>query len=141
MDKVVYVSRKGNTEKVATAIAEALNVRAERVTEDMTVELVDTLFVGGAIYADKISKHLAAFLNRLAPGCCEKVVVFSTAVGDVSIHNQVKSILEPKGIKVSDSYFHCKGRFLFFCRKHPDAEDLKKAAEFAIISGRQASPR
>ena len=54
--RIVYHSGyKGNTMKVATAIAETLNISAERIGKEKIefTEPVDLLFVGSGIYMHK----------------------------------------------------------------------------------------
>jgi flavodoxin len=131
MNQVVYVSRKGNTKKVAEFIARGLGVNAEALGPEVKVDNTDILFVGGALYAGKIDARLGAFLNTLTPGQVKKVVVFSTAASKKTALEEVKSILEPRGIPVADESFHCKGAFLILNADRPNEEDLKKAEDFA----------
>jgi flavodoxin len=131
MNQVVYVSKRGNTRKVAEFIARGIGVKAVAIDPDTVIDHAEVLFVGGALYAGKIDPRLRAFLGKLTPAQVDKVVVFSTAMAGISALGEVKSILDPKNIKVADEAFHCKGSFLFFNGDRPNEEDLKKAEDFA----------
>jgi flavodoxin len=131
MNQVVYASRKGNTKKVAEFIARGIGVKAEPVGSGVKVDHADVLFVGGALYAGKIDSGLRAFLGELTPAQVGKVVVFSTAGGKCTPLAEIKAILEPKGIKVADEEFHCRGSFLIINNDRPNEEDLKHAEDFA----------
>jgi flavodoxin len=131
MNQVIYTSRKGNTKKVAEFIARGLGVSPIAAGPDAQIDHADILFVGGALYAGKIDAKLRAFLEKLRAEQVGKVVAFSTSAGGGTILKEVKSILEPKNIKVADESFHCKGAFLFINMDRPNEEDLKKAEDFA----------
>ena len=131
MNKVIYASRGGNTKKLAAAIARGAGCEAFSVDSAANIEGVDTLFVGGSIYAGKIDSSLRKFLEELSASQVQNVVVFGTAAGNKSALAEVKMILEPKGINVSDEAFQCRGSFLFTNRGRPNDEDLKHAEEFA----------
>ena len=60
-----------------------------------------------------------------------KVALFGTSGGGKG--DEVKALEKmttAKGAKVMGK-FYCKGKFLFFSRKHPTAEDLENAKNFA----------
>ena len=131
MNKVIYASRSGNTKKLAEAIAKGAGCEAFSVDSAANMEDVDTLFVGGSIYAGKIDSRLRKFLEELSASQVQNVIVFGTAAGNKSALAEVKTILEPKGIKVSDKAFQCRGSFLLANKRRPNDEDLKHAEEFA----------
>lgn len=131
MAQVVFFTRGGNTQRVADAIAEGAGVQAAQVSPDAQPAVTDLLFVGGSLYAGKIDGLLKTYLEHLSPECVGKVAVFSTAFGNASALEEIRGILEPKGIAVHPEAFHCKGSFLFFNRGRPNGEDLRAASDFA----------
>ncbi|CAB1252763.1 Flavodoxin [Ruminococcaceae bacterium BL-6] len=131
MNRVVYVSRGGNTKKLADAIAKGAGAPAVSVEHFDPSESVDTLYVGASIYAGAIDGRLRRFLAGLKPSQVKCVVVFGTSAGKKTALPEIKSILEPKGIGVSNDEFHCRGSFLFANRGRPDGEDLRQAEAFA----------
>jgi flavodoxin len=130
MNQVIYVSRKGNTKKVAEFIARGAGITASALSSGLKLDYTETLFVGGALYAGKIDASLRSFLEKLTPAEVGRVAVFSTSLGNDTPLKEVKSILEPKKITVLEENFHCKGAFLLFNGGRPNEEDLKKAEDF-----------
>lgn len=130
MDKVVYYSRGGNTKKLADAVAEEIGVLAVSVEEYDLTDKADILFVGTSIYVGKIDKKMRAFLETLDSSNVKKVVVFGSGVAGDSALEEVKSILEPHRIVVSEACFYCKGSFLLANRGRPNEEDLEDIKKF-----------
>ncbi len=131
MNRVVYFSRGGNTKALAAAIARGAGVSAVPAGQFHAPESAGILFVGASIYAGRIDGKLREFLAELKPSRAKRAVVFGTSAGRKTALSEIKSILEPHGIAVSDNEFHCKGAFLLANRGLPNAEDLKRAEEFA----------
>jgi flavodoxin len=131
MNAIIYVSRGGNTKKLAEAIARGAGAEAQSVENAICPERTELLFVGASLYAGKIDERLRRFLQTLDPKQVKKAVVFGSAAGNKTALPEVKSILKPKGIPVSEEVFHCKGSFLLVNRGRPNAEDLKLAEDFA----------
>jgi Uncharacterized flavoproteins len=131
MNQVVYVSRGGNTKKIADTIAKAINASASSVEQIQLLSDIDILFVGVSLYAGDIDKKMRNFLVNLKSTQVKKVVVFGTSAVGKSGMDIVKTILEPNGISVLAEEFYCKGSFLLANRGKPNAEDLEEAAVFA----------
>lgn len=131
MNKVVYASKGGNTKKVAEAIAKEVGAPAVSVEQFDIGSGADILFIGASIYAGSIDGKLRVFLEGLKPELVKTAVVFSTSAGKKNALQEIRSILEPQGINVSDDVFYCKGSFLFAHRGHPNEEDINSAEEFA----------
>lgn len=126
---VRYYTRSGNTKKLAEAIAEAVGVEAKDVGTPLE-EKVDLLFLGSSVYAADVDDAVKAFLEKNAANI-EKIANFSTAAIARSTYKQVKKLADQQGIAMAEEEFYCRGSFAVFHRNRPDAEDLKKAAEFA----------
>lgn len=112
MKAVRYYSRSGNTKLVADAIAEGAGVKAvsvdqpgARITED-----VDTLFVGGALYAYGIDKKLKSYLDSIDASHVKKAYVFSTSWLSKHALDLIKKALEAKGIAVAPETFYVKNK-------------------------------
>lgn len=131
--KVLYHSSTGNTEKIANAIADALNVNAERIGgENEFSTPVDLLFVGDGVYFGKPNKRTVTFIERLNPNTVKNVAVFATYGGQSGIGADIRKLLQAKGLKVIGEPFTCKGKaWGFLNRKHPNVADLSMAREYA----------
>ncbi len=122
---VRYYSKSGNTKAVAEAVAEAVGVKAvsvDAVQADIK-EPVDLLFVGGALYAYGLDKHLKEYLKTLKKENVKKAVVFSTSWLSKHSVDLIKNGLREAGIPVEEEFFYVKNK--------PSDEQKKQAADFA----------
>ena len=122
---VRYYSKSGNTRAVAEAVAEAVGVKAVSVdtAEADIKEPVDLLFIGGALYAYGLDKHLKEYLKTLKKENIKKAVVFSTSWLSKHSVDLIKSGLKEAGIPVEEEFFYVKNK--------PNDEQKKQAADFA----------
>ena len=121
MNAVRYYSRGGNTKILAEAIAEVLGVEAKGI-DSKIVEEVDTLFIGGALYAYGIDKSLSSFIQELDNTKIKKVVVFSTSWISKHSIDLIKKALKEKGIEVADE--------TCYVRSKPNDKQLAEAEAF-----------
>jgi flavodoxin len=131
MNAVIYVSRGGNTEKLAEAIARGADAEARPAGDAADAARADILFIGASVYAGKMDGAMRRFLQALKPEQAGLAVVFGSAAGEKTVLSEVKTLLEPKGIPVFEEAFHCRGAFLLLNRGRPDAADLERAEAFA----------
>ena len=128
----MYHSRKGNTKKIAEAIAQSVNERAEAIPPAYPCENVGLLFLGAGIYGGKMDKKMEDFIKTLNSSRVKNAVVFGTSGGQDAVIKRMQTLLREQGVNVLDETFMCKGKFfLFFNRSHPNSEDLNNAVEFA----------
>ena len=122
---VRYYSKSGNTRAVAEAVAEAVGVKAVSVdtAEADIKEPVDLLFIGGALYAYGLDKHLKEYLKTLKKENIKKAVVFSTSWLSKHSVDLIKNGLKEVGIPVEEEFFYVKNK--------PNDEQKKQAADFA----------
>ncbi|MDX8417035.1 flavodoxin family protein [Absicoccus intestinalis] len=125
MNAVRYYSRSGNTKLVADAIAQAIGTTAISVdqADAKITQSIDTLFVGGALYAYGLDKHLKKYLNELDAKNVKKAVLFSTSWISKHSLDLMRKQLEEKGIKVVPETFYVKNK--------PSQAQLEQAKEFA----------
>lgn len=109
---VRYYSRSGNTKAVAEAIARAVHAEAVSVetSEAPITGPVDVLFIGGALYAYGLDKHLKEYLKTLTKDQVKKAVVFSTSWLSKHSVELIQKGLSDNGITVESEYFHVKNR-------------------------------
>ena len=126
--EVRYYSRSGNIEKIARSIAKGANVLASDINNPLSGE-IDVLFIGGALYAGRLDRHLKSFLKNL--NNVKSLVVFSSSASGKTILKRVKKILKNKQINIVADNFFSYGRFWFMHKESPSDIDLKKAEEFS----------
>jgi flavorubredoxin len=120
--------------KVATAIAEAFNIRAERIGKEKIEfpEPGDLLFVGSGVFSDKPRKKASALIKAISPAIVKNAVAFGTYGNQSNIGVQITKLLQEQGINVLGEPFVCKGASVGTDNKrHPNGEDLENAKDFA----------
>ncbi len=122
-------SKKGNTEKLAAQISQALHTKAHTVDVDLDRK-VDRLFLVNAMYASNIDKEVKAFLVRNKDNIGE-VVNFSTSCSGKSTWNNVKKVCDELQLPLSDKEFHCAASWIFLNKGLPSEDDFAKARQFA----------
>ena len=126
---VRYYTRSGNTEKLARAIAQAVDAEALDVSVPLD-EQVDVLFLGSSYYAFDVDEAVKRFIseNKDKIG---KIYNFGTAAMLNSTRKQVEKAAKEHGITVAQAEFHCRGSFGIAHKGRPNEADCKAAAEFA----------
>jgi flavodoxin len=135
-DIVVLVdSRGGNTRKVAEAIAGELGVPVGDLSAPLPGD-AKTLFLGSGTYGGKPGGAMQKFIaSQDFSG--RRVALFGTSGGAEGAKKMIGGMEEElgkKGATILGSY-HCRGKFLFTNRGHPDKGDLENAKKFAKQMG------
>lgn len=125
MNIVRYYSRSGNTKLVADAIAQAIGTNAVSVDQPdaKITQPIDTLFIGGALYAYGLDKHLKQYIHALDSKKVKKAVLFSTSWISKHSLDLMRNQLEAKGIVVAPETFYVKNK--------ANQAQLEQAKEFA----------
>ena len=97
-----------------------VRARKEGITPQ---DVVDVLFIGGALYAYGIDSHLKEYLKSLKKGDAKRAVVFSTSWISKHSIDLIKKGLTEAGIPVAEEYFYSKSK--------PGDAVLREAAAFA----------
>ena len=124
-------SRGGNTKKLADTIAEELGVPVG----DLSAPLPDDMkiiFLGSGTYGGKAGKAMTKFIES-GTFTGRKVALFGTSMSAEGAKKMIASmeeVLTKKGASILGNY-HCRGKYLFTNRGHPDKEDLENAKKFA----------
>lgn len=108
MKKAVrYFSKLGNTKVIAEAIAAGAGVQAVSIADEPALgEHVDTLYLGGAPYANIMAPELKAYAEKLEKSQVGKVRLFTTSNWSRRTVLALKKLLREKGIQVEDEYFY-----------------------------------
>lgn len=123
-------SKKGNTEKLADRISQAIDEKALTVSNDLT-EKVDRLFLVNAMYAANIDQEVKEFLARNKDQIGE-VVNFSTSCSGKSTWGMVKKECDALQIPLSEKEFHCAASWIFLNKGLPSEDDYQNARQFAV---------
>ena len=134
---IVYKSySKMNTEKVARAMAEAVNATLKKVEETTPDDLsgYDLIGIGSGIYAGKYHKSVFKLLEKV-PKLEKDTFLFHTAGGpDEKYDTPMRELLAGKGARIVGE-FRCPGAagllgFTWANKGHPDEQDLANARAF-----------
>lgn len=109
---VRYYSRSGNTKLLAETIANEAHVKAVSVDSiDAEIkEPVDLLFIGGALYAYGLDKHLKEYLKTVKKENIKKAIVFSTSWLSKHSIDLIKKALKENDIEVYDEFIYAKNK-------------------------------
>ncbi len=109
MDAVRYCSKTGNTKTIAEAIARGAEVTAVSVTKEPELkEHVDTLFLGGAPYANIMAPELRAYAEGIRKEMVDRVVLFTTSNWSKRTVKALMKIFKEKGIAVEEEFFYAQ---------------------------------
>ncbi len=129
--QVIYFSRKGNTKKVAEAIASELGVKAENV-KNAKLNDNSLVFLGSGCYGGKPGNNMFKFIED-NDFKSRNVALFGTSGGGEGIEvKEMENILNTKKACIKGKFF-CKGKFLLFSRGRPNNEDIGEAKKFANL--------
>lgn len=126
---VRYLSKTGNTKKLARAVGEAVGVQEEDLLTPIR-EPIEILFLGSAVYAAGIDEKVKIYLqeNREQIGA---IAAFSTAALISGTYRQLQRICQQLEIPLLDSEYHCKGKFGPMHNGRPNKKDCEEAAAWA----------
>jgi flavodoxin len=139
---VLYSYHHSNTQKIAKVFAAVLDAQIRKPQEIAPegLQQYDLIGFGSGIYDGKHHRDLLELADRLPSVAGKKVFLFSTSYDTMidKIHLSLRARLESKGYIIVDE-FNCGGfntnSFLKYFgglnKGRPNAEDLKRAEEFA----------
>jgi flavodoxin len=138
---IIYSTHRGNTEKVALAIAEGAGCKAVKLTDTfdastLSLSSVDTVFLGTGIRGGEPYVELLNYLKAADLGNGKSFFLFITWAGGGAsnklAYEGVKKALEAKGQRLEPDVFICLGQtFGFTHRGHPNEGDLADAKKWA----------
>jgi len=128
---IVYATKTNHSRKIAYAIGKELNVSVENVTDHPVLLETDLLFIVSGIYGGNSLPKLLEFVNSLNSQMVKSVALVTSCASKECNQDNLKKILNEKGIKVVDE-FVCRGGFLFFYMFHPNSQEIQEAVAFAV---------
>ena len=132
---VRYCTRTGHSKQLAESVAAALGLEAKDVSEGLD-EPVDQLFLCNGMYAFSLDRALKDFLEISGKDAGEIINVCSSASGR-STRKALLKLADAYGFTLSSREFRCKGAYHFMAKGHPDEDDLRAAANFAIVTAKK----
>ena len=127
---VIYATKTNHSKKLAEAIGAALTVKAGNIADTPVLPDSDLLFVVGGIYGGKDMPELLDYVRKLDIPSLKRAALVTSCASGKQRQDGVRRLLEEKGVQVMDEFI-CRGGILFVAATHPNAADLKAAADFA----------
>lgn len=124
-----YYTKTGHTEKLALAIAEELNIKAEKINVPLP-EKTDILFLGCSYYAFDIDSSVKEFIESNKENI-SAIVCFGTSAMMKSMLKPLRKVINNTGITLLEDEFHCRGQFKIMHKGRPDADDINAVKQFA----------
>jgi flavodoxin len=138
---VIYSTHRNNTEKIALAIAQAVNCESVKLTKDFDSSTVllndyDLVFLGTGIRGGEPYVELLNFLKEANLDNNKRFVLFMTWAGGGAsnklAYERVKKTLETKNQYLDENYFICLGKTFGFTRRgRPNEADIADAKKWA----------
>ena len=139
--EIRYFTKTGNTKKLADAIAQAAQCKAQSIPAPLA-GYTDVLFLGASVYGGGISTEMKEYIRSLDKTQIGMVAVFSTSALVQRAFPQIRKELEKEGITVCLQDFYCRGQFSALHRGRPNERDLESAKRFAsdiLVQAQKAS--
>ena len=128
--EIRYISRTGNTKKIAEAIGKELGIEPLEASVSLDKQ-TDILFLGSALYALQLDSEMIKFIKSLSPEKVKRVYCFSTTSLLQSSYKTLSKALVKQGITPEKLEFHCKGKFGALYSDKPNKTDINHAIAFA----------
>lgn len=128
---VIYYTKLGHSKKIAQAIAQELNVKAQDIRNNPKLTDIDLLFIVSGIYGGKSDPELLAYLRTSDPQQIKQVALLTSSGGKTTPAADVRAVLTALGLSVASEEFTCQGAIFFFGLGHPNKADLQNAVAFA----------
>ncbi len=134
---IIYKSyHRMNTEKIALAMAEAIQAKAVKVGEVQPEDVAayDLIGFGSGIYGGKFHQEMLDLVDRLPMTNKNAFVFFTSSSGNEQLSKTFKEKLMNKGFRIAGE-FTCTGAFglgplVIKNKGHPDEKDLENARAF-----------
>jgi flavodoxin len=127
---IVYFTKTKHSKKLAEAIGQALNVKAENIAEKPSVQNADLLFIVGGVYGGESLPELVSFVQSLDSKNVKAAALVTSCASGTQKQATVRRILEEKNIQVAGEVV-VPGAILFIKMGHPNKADIGNAVAFA----------
>lgn len=129
--KVYCFSKKGNTRKLAQALAADVKAVCDQLPPSYPPENEKLIFIGSGMYGGKADKCVAAFCQSLTTDRVKNVAFFATsAKGEANVAD-LAQIVKSKGIAVVGDTFSTPCPSLFSNKDRPNAADIDEIKKWA----------
>jgi flavodoxin len=127
---IVYATKTKHSKKLAEAIGQALNVKAENIADLPMVKSADLLFIVGGVYGGESLPELVSYVQTLDNQNVKAAALITSCASGTQKQATVRRILEEKNIPVAGETV-VPGAILVVKMGHPNQSDMGNAVAFA----------
>lgn len=129
--KVYCFSKKGNTRKLAQALAADVKAVCDQLPPSYPPENEKLVFIGTGMYGGKADKSVVAFCQSLSTSRVKNVAFFATSSkGEANVADLVE-IVKAKGIPVVGDTYCVPCPSLFGNKDRPNSDDIEGIKKWA----------
>ena len=134
---LVYATKTNHSKKIAQAVSDVLNVRANNIKDNPVLDETDILFLIGGIYGGESLPGFIEYVKKIDKEKVKSVALITSCTSKKQSQKTIRKILEDKGIPVVDEFI-CSGSFLILKMNHPNDKDIQAAIQFAagVVQGK-----
>jgi flavodoxin len=127
---IVYATKTKHSKKLAEAVGQALNVKAENIVNQPKIQKADLLFIVGGVYGGESLPELVSYVKTLDSGNIRAAALITSCASGKQKQAAVRRVLEEKNISVAGEIV-VPGAILVVKMGHPNQADTAKAVAFA----------
>ena len=130
--RAMFYPETGNAEKIALTIAKDQEIdrdRIDRIPPAYPCEKERLLFIGVELKGSSVPKPVIALCNDLKPDRARNVAFFAIGGGSFDKMNELREIVQKKGVNVAGSTFECPSSGLL--KKTIADADVQKTVAWA----------
>ena len=130
--RALFYPEAGNAEKIALAIAKDQEIdrdRIDRIPPAYPCEKERLLFIGVELKGSSVPKPVIAVCKDLKPDRAKNVAFYAIGGGSFAKMDELRQIVQQKGVNVAGSIFECPASGLF--KKTIADADVQKAVAWA----------
>jgi flavodoxin len=127
---IVYATKTKHSKKLAEAVGQALDVKAENIMNQPQVQNADLLFIVGGIYGGESLPELVSYVQSLDNQNVRAAALITSCASGTQKQAAVRRALEERNIPVAGETV-VPGAILVVKMGHPNQADIGKAVAFA----------
>lgn len=129
---VAYFSITGHAEKLARAIAKALELPVQQITDP--VPATDLLYIVNEVHRGQTNPQVIEAIEKLDAESIGRAVIVTSSAGEPDDLQLVRKALEDKAIPVLDKEFTCQDTVSCFETGEPGWKEIDDAVAFSLMA-------
>lgn len=127
---ILYYTKLGHSKKIAQAIAQEFQIKAQDIRANPELNNVDLLCIVSGIYGGRSAPELLGYLRSIDRQQVKQALLITSSAGKTTAAADVRAVLTDLGVPVANEEFTCQGAILFVGMGHPNKADIHKGIAF-----------